>query len=190
MAKINLLPWREELRKQRQQNFLLAILGSAGFALVIMLLVHSHIEELIEQQNRRNQYLETEIAALDKKIKEIEDLEDQKHKFIAKMEVIQELQGSRPEIVHLFEEVATTTPDGVYLTEMNQAGPTLTFDGAAQSNARVSAYMRNLEASPWLADPVLTIIETKGSTNQGRVSHFKLSVQQKKQDQENAGGKS
>ncbi|MCI0732378.1 MAG: PilN domain-containing protein [Methylococcaceae bacterium] len=190
MAKINLLPWRDELRKQQQQNFLLAILGSAGVAMLIMFMVHSHIEGLIDQQNHRNRFLETEIAALDKKIKEIEELEDKKRKFIAKMEVIQQLQGSRPEIVHLFEEIATTTPDGLYLTEMKQAGPTLTFDGAAQSNARVSAYMRNLESSPWLANPVLTIIETKGSSNQGRVSRFELKVQQKKQDQENDGGKS
>lgn len=190
MAKINLLPWREELRKQQQKNFLLAILGSAGVTLLVMFMVHSHIEGLIEQQNRRNQYLETEIAALDKKIKEIEGLEEKKRKLIAKMEVIQQLQASRPEIVHLFEEVATTTPDGVYLTEMKQTGPTLTFDGAAQSNARVSAYMRNLEDSPWLANPVLTIIETKGNANQGRVSRFKLSVQQKKQDQENGGEQS
>ena len=190
MAKINLLPWREELRKQQQQNFLMAILSSAGVAALIMFLVHGHIDGMIEQQNRRNQFLETEIAALDAKIKEIQALEEQKRKFIAKMEVIQELQGSRPEIVHLFEEVAKTTPDGVYLTGMDQSGPTLTFDGAAQSNARVSAYMRNLESSPWLANPVLTIIETKGDSNQGRVSHFKLSVQQKKQDRQQAGGQS
>ncbi|MGR9105642.1 MAG: PilN domain-containing protein [Gammaproteobacteria bacterium] len=190
MAKINLLPWREELRKQQQQDFLMAIMGSAALCLLIMLMVHSHIEGLIEQQNRRNQFLETEIAALEAKIKEIDDLEQKKAMLVAKMEVIQELQGSRPEIVHLFDEVATTTPDGVYLTEMTQTGNTLTFDGSAQSNARVSAYMRNLDASPWLANPVLNIIETKGEGNQGRVNRFKLSVQQKKVDQPKFEGQS
>ncbi len=190
MARINLLPWREELRKEQQQNFVLAILGSAGIVLLFMFLVHTHIEGAIERQNERNQFIETEIAALDKKIKEIDSLEAKKNKLIAKMEVIQELQGSRPEIVHLFEEVAKTTPNGVYLTEMKQGGSTLTFDGAAQSNARVSTYMRNLDSSPWLANPVLTIIETKGESNQGRVSRFKLGIQQQKQDQNKAGGQS
>lgn len=190
MAKINLLPWREELRKQQQQDFLAAIMGAAGVTLLILFLAHNHISGLIDQQRSRNQYLEREITVLDKKIKEIEELEDKKSRLIAKMEVIQELQGSRPEIVHLFEEVATTMPDGVYITDMKQLGSTLTFDGSAQSNARVSAYMRNLEVSPWLANPVLTIIETKGNANQGRVSRFKLNVQQKKQDLDNPGSKS
>jgi type IV pilus assembly protein PilN len=190
MARINLLPWREELRKEQQQNFLLAILGSAGVVLLIMFFVHTHIDGAIDRQNERNQFIETEIAALDKKIKEIDGLEAKKNKLIAKMEVIQQLQGSRPEIVHLFQEVAATTPDGVYLTEMKQVGLNLTLDGAAQSNAIVSKYMRNLDASPWLANPVLTVIETKGDANQGRVSRFKLGVRQQKQDQNKAGGQS
>lgn len=187
MAKINLLPWRQELRKEKRKNFLLTIGASAGFTVLIMLLVHGLIESMIEQQNSRNKYLEGEIAVLDKKIKEIENLEEMKSKFLAKMQVIQDLQAMRPEIVHLFEEVATTTPEGIYLTEMAQVGRTMTFNGKALSNARVSAYMRNLEASPWLVDPVLTIIETKGSANQGRVSTFNLSVNQKNQDQDKPG---
>lgn len=190
MAKINLLPWREDLRKQRQQDFLAAIMGAAGTTLLIMFLAHSHIEGMIDQQNSRNRYLEQEIAVLDKKILEIKELEEKKSRLIAKMEIIQQLQGSRPEIVHLFEEVATTMPDGVYITDLKQTGSTLMFDGTAQSNARVSAYMRNLDVSPWLANPVLTIIETKGSANQGRQSQFKLSVQQKKQDKDKAGSES
>lgn len=190
MARINLLPWREELRKEQQQNFLMSIVGSAGIVLLIMFFVHSHIEGTIDYQNQRNQYLEKEIAALDQMIREIDALEQQKQKLIAKMEVIQQLQGSRPEVVHLFEEVAKTTPDGVYLNEMNQAGPTLNFNGVAQSNARVSTYMRDLEASPWLANPVLTIIETQGEANQGRVSRFKLSVHQQKPQQNKDGDQS
>ncbi|MGH8560320.1 MAG: PilN domain-containing protein [Methylococcales bacterium] len=180
MAKINLLPWREELRKQKQQEFLLALVGSAITTLGIMLAVHFFYEIRIVQQNVRNKFLESEIAILDQKIKEIDSLEEKKRVFVAKMGIIQELEASRPEIVHVFEEVATTTPDGIYLSKVTLEGRTLTFDGAAQSNARVSAYMRNLESSPWLADPVLAIIETKGTDNQGRVSRFTLNVQQKK----------
>lgn len=188
MARINLLPWREELRKQQQQEFLGAILGAAMLTAVLMFLVHSQIDGTIENQKSRNSFLQSEIDVLDRKIKEIKSLEDRKAQFIAKMEVIQRLQGSRPEIVHLFDEVATTIPDGVHINELKQTGSKLTLDGAAQSNARVSAYMRNLDASPWLANPKLSIIETKGSANQGRVSKFTLSVNQKKQDAKNKKG--
>ncbi len=188
MARINLLPWREELRKQQQQEFLGAVLSVAGLTMFFMFMVHSHIEGSIDNQNSRNQYLNREITKLDKKIKEIKELEDKKARFIAKMDVIQQLQGSRPEIVHLFDEVATTIPEGVHINEFKQKGSLLTLDGAAQSNARVSVYMRNLENSPWLANPKLSVIETKGSANQGRVSKFNLSVKQEKQKKKNKNG--
>ena len=191
MAKINLLPWREEFRKQQQQDFLVAILSAAGLTLLLMFFVRSHIDGMIENQGKRNTYLDTEITALDRKIEEIKLLEDEKRKLIAKMDVIQQLQGSRPEIVHLFDEVAKSTPEGVYITKFVQQGNVLTFDGAAQSNARVSAYMRSLEASPWLANSKLSVINTKGMSNQGRVSEFTLTVQQQKQNKSDAnGGKS
>ncbi len=181
MAKINLLPWREELRKQQQQDFLVAILSAVGVTILLMFFVRSHINGMIDNQAKRNSFLDTEIAALDKKIKEIQELEDRKRKLIAKMDVIQQLQGSRPEIVHLFEEVAKSTPDGVHITKFAQSGNLLTFDGAAQSNARVSAYMRSLEASPWLVNPNLGVINTKSQSNQGRVSEFTLTIQQQSQ---------
>lgn len=190
MAKINLLPWREELRKQKQQQLLAALLGSVITTIGMMFAVHLYYEGQIEQQEARNRYLESEIAILEKKIKEIDSLEEKKRVLVAKMEIIQQLEASRPEIVHVFEEVATTTPDGIYLSKMILAGRTLTFDGGAQSNARVSAYMRNLDNSPWLADPVLSIIETKGTQDQGRVSHFTLNVQQKKDEPQAAGSDS
>jgi type IV pilus assembly protein PilN len=161
MAGINLLPWRAERRKQKQQEFFsvsaLALLLTAG----ILLFIHFQVQAMIEYQAQRNKFLEAEVALFDKKIKEIEELEAKKKRLISKMEVIQQLQSSRPEIVHLFDELARTIPDGVQLVDLAQVERGLTMNGVAQSNARVSAYMRNLESSPWLQDPVLNIIESK-----------------------------
>lgn len=178
MARINLLPWREELRKQQQQDFFAGIGLAALATAAILMFIHMHISGLIENQNRRNQYLQSEISTLDKKIKEINKLDQQKKRLIAKMDIIQTLQSSRPEIVHLFEEMAKTTPDGVYVNSFKQAGKNLTVTGIAQSNARVSAYMRKLEASPWLKGAKLEIIETKGKSKRSRESKFILRVKQ------------
>ncbi|MGH8498323.1 MAG: PilN domain-containing protein [Methylococcales bacterium] len=190
MARINLLPWHEVLRRQKQRNFFLAMVGSVGIALLILFMIHVCVAGRIEQQDRRNRYLELKIAALDKQIQKIQSVEGSKRKFLAKIAVIQQLQESRTEVVHLFEEMATTVPDGVFLTKMTQKGRTLSFEGKARSNAKVSAYMRNLEFSRWMSDPDLTIIETDGQAKQGRVSLFKLKVSQKKKDQGKTGSKS
>jgi type IV pilus assembly protein PilN len=178
MARINLLPWRADLRKQQRKDFLTAILLGVGLTLAIMLLVHANIASRIEHQQQRNQFLSSKIEILDKKIKEIQDLEAKKKRLIAKMEVIQQLQASRPEIVHLFDELARTMPEGVYLSDLSQADKNLTVNGMAQSNARVSAYMRNLEASRWLKDPVLTIIQNQGDAKKERGSRFTLQIKQ------------
>lgn len=191
MARINLLPWREELRKQKQQDFVAALLSAIGVTAAAMLYVHTHFAGQIENQQQRNKYLTSEITVLDTRIKEIKGLEDKKDKLIAKMDVIQKLQGSRPEIVHLFDEMAATIPDGVYLTDFKQSGSKLTVKGAAQSNARVSAYMRSLAASPWLAKPKLSVIETKSKSKYSRVSNFSLFVEQTNEDaKKKSGGKS
>ncbi|QSA96200.1 PilN domain-containing protein [Methylococcus sp. EFPC2] len=181
MARINLLPWRAELRKQRQKDFAAAILLGVAVTFILFLGVRAHIAGEIEYQYGRNQYLESEIAALDKKIKEIEDLESKKKRLLARMDVIQQLQVSRPEVVHLIDELARTVPDGVYVTDFAQTDKNLTLNGYAQSNARVSAYMRNLDASPWLKEPVLTIIESRseGKDNRKeRTNKFTLQVKQ------------
>lgn len=161
MSRINLLPWRAELRKQQQKDFLMAIGLGVSLTVLVLLLVHTNIAARISHQNQRNDFLNREILVLDAKIKEIHELETKKKRLLARMDVIQELQASRPEIVHVFEQISRTTPDGVYLTDLLQADKSLTVNGYAQSNARVSAYMRNLETSHWLKDPVLTIIEAK-----------------------------
>jgi type IV pilus assembly protein PilN len=181
MARINLLPWRTELRKQRQKEFVAITLAALLSNAALLCFVHYFIGSMIDYQSQRNQYLESEIALLDKKIKEIEELEARKKRLIAKMEVIQRLQASRPEIVHLFDELARTIPEGVYLTDLTQLENNLTMNGMAQSNARVSAYMRNLESSPWMKDPLLNIIETEQEANnsrKARSNRFTLQVKQ------------
>jgi len=178
MAKINLLPWREDLRKQQQQDFLVGI----GLAVIATLLilggVHMYIEGLKDYQSMRNQMLQSEIQVLNKKIKEIRDIEQKKNKLLTKIEVIQQLQESRPKIVHLFDELPRTAPEGVYLTRFKQAGNNLTFVGKAQSNARVSAYMRAIEMSPWLTAPRLNVIQGKEKTASTQLSDFTLLAQQ------------
>ena len=181
MAHVNLLPWRAELRKQRQKDFVVAI----GFAVVatlgVMVIFHLSISSTVDYQISRNTYLQSEIDSVDKKIKEIQDLEVKKKRLLAKMEVIQELQASRPEIVHLFDELGRTIPEGVYLSDLTQSDKNITVNGMAQSNARVSAYMRNLESSAWLKDPILNIIETKvegRESKRERQSRFTLQIKQ------------
>jgi type IV pilus assembly protein PilN len=181
MARINLLPWRAELRKQQQKDFLAAIALAAIVTFGLFLVVRTHIASEIDYQGRRNQFLTGEISVLDQKIKEIQDLEGKKKRLLAKMEVIQQLQSSRPEIVHLFDALARTLPDGVNLSDLAQADKNLIINGYAQSNARVSAYMRNLESSRWLKDPLLNIIEAKADakdTRKERGSRFTLQVKQ------------
>lgn len=162
MARINLLPWREELRKQKQQDFFAGIGAGVLFAGFILLVIYLHIESLKEYQGRRNKIITDEIAILDKKIEEIKDIEDKKNKLLTKIDVIQKLQESRPEIVHLFDELAKITPEGVYLTKFAQVGNNLTMDGKAESNARISAFMRAIENSNWLNSPVLGVIKGAG----------------------------
>ena len=181
MSGINLLPWRAERRKQKQKEFFSVTALALLFTAALLMLIHFRVSGMIDFQKERNRYLESEVALLDQKIKEIEDLEIQKKRLIAKMEVIQQLQVSRPEMVHLFDELARTLPEGVQIIDFGQTDRLLTVNGVAQSNARVSAYMRNLDASPWFQDPVLSVIEAKQDAKDrkdGRGSRFTLQVKQ------------
>ncbi|MGZ8186661.1 MAG: PilN domain-containing protein [Methylobacter sp.] len=188
MAKINLLPWREELRKQKKQAFLNAIGIAVLMTIAIFGMVYMYIEGLKEYQEQRNKLLQDEIALVDKKIVEIKSIEEKKSKLLAKIELIQKLQESRPEIVHLFDEVPKTTPDGVFLTKVTQTGKELVFIGKSQSNARVSAFMRAIEASPWLQKPTLDVIQTPDQANADRLSDFTLHAKQGKQENETETG--
>lgn len=178
MARINLLPWRETQRKRRQRQFGILTVAAVLATLAVGLAVHFHVEQLIENQEARNAFLQAEIDQLNRKIKEIEELEKTKANLLARMEVIQQLQQSRPEVVHLFDEMVETLPEGVFLTKVEQTGRQVVVEGRAQSNARVSAFMRNIEASPWISEPRLLLIEAKDKTGTG-LSHFRLQFSQK-----------
>ncbi|MEW8563305.1 MAG: PilN domain-containing protein, partial [Candidatus Thiodiazotropha sp.] len=183
MARINLLPWREAERKERQKEFGLMVLAGALLAAFVVFGVHQLIQSQIGAQNARNDFLQKEIKAVEKEIREIQDLDKTKQNLLARMNIIQELQSSRPQIVHLFDEVVTTLPDGVFLDEIEQQGALVTFSGQAQSNARVSSMMRNVDDSEWLERPALVFIESKEKTGTG-YSNFKLMVKQTSQNAE------
>lgn len=181
MANINLLPWRQARRKRQQRDFAVMTGGALVITALLMVLMHVNLVHRIEYQQQRNQFLTSEIALLDQSIKEIQELEKQKKSLIARMGVIQKLQISRPEAVHLFDELVRTIPEGVQLMDLAQNDRTLTLNGIAQSNARVSVYMRNLELSPWLQEPSLLVIEAKpeGKEKKDRqMSRFSLKVTQ------------
>lgn len=176
MAYINLLPWREELRKEQTRQFVTLLLISIVLTGAIILLVHVNVSQLIDHQNQRNNILNAEIKKLENELKEIKDLEETKSKLLARMEIIQSLQQRRPQIVHVFDEIVRTLPDGVYLNSIDQQGDSLKFMGMAESNGRVSAYMRNIDASEWLTEPKLKVIEAK--RKDGRGSEFILELKQ------------
>lgn len=160
MAKINLLPWRDELRKKKQQQFLYMLAVAAGLTGLVFVGVHSYIDGLKMFQEQRNNLIQDEIVKLDKQIVEINSIEEKKNKLLAKIELIHKLQASRPEIVHLFDEIPKATPDGVFLNKITQTGANLVFEGKSQSNARVSAFMRAIDVSPWFEVPKLDVIQS------------------------------
>jgi type IV pilus assembly protein PilN len=185
MARINLLPWREAERRRRQSE-LAAVAASALVATLLLgSALHLHVNMLISNQEGRNRFLQHEISLLNKQIREIRDLEKTRERLLARMDVIQQLQVSRPEVVHLFDELAIDIPEGVYLTKVSQSGRSLILDGRAQSNARVSAFMRNIEASKWIGKPSLMFIEHKDSPGTG-MSQFQLRFEQLKSRGEKA----
>lgn len=161
MARINLLPWRAERRKQRQKEFAGMLAASAVLALVLAFLIVSYYGAQIEGQNERNTFLRDQITQVDKQIKEIEALDEKKSRLLARKKVIEQLQANRSQMVHLFDSLVRTIPDGVILTGAKQEGDKLTLEGRGQSYGRVSTYMRNLESSGWMTRPELSIIEAK-----------------------------
>src|ERR1700729_3953724 len=164
MPRINLLPWREQLRRERKIAFFVSLGIAAGVAAVTAFAAYLLLGSMIDAQDRRNARLQAEIKVLDKQIEEINDLEAQKQRFISRMQIIEKLQRSRPEVVHLFDELVKEMPDGTYLTTVKQTGSKLKLDGVAQSSPRVSALMRNISASQWLRNPELEVVQTKADT--------------------------
>ncbi|NNF16225.1 MAG: PilN domain-containing protein [Gammaproteobacteria bacterium] len=174
MPRINLLPWREELRKIRQKNFGIAAVGAVLAAAAILLGALAFYTAKIDYQNARNAYLDREIQVLNDQIKEIDELETVKERLIARMEIIEDLQTKRPEVVHLFDELVKAIPDGVHLLSVKQTGTRITISGIAQSSSRVSAFMRNIDSSPWLTNPDLNVVTTADSGSSGRTSSFTI----------------
>ncbi len=195
MPRINLLPWREELRKQRQQEFIvLAVVAMAVMGLVVVG-VHMYLQQLTDFQQERNDFLTLQTKTLDKKIKEIKDLDSEKARLLARMDIIQKLQSSRPEIVHVVDALVRTLPKGVYYKSIIEKDNHLSMEGDAQSNARVSSLMRKLEASKWFENPNLVQIKAASvktgpanTATEAKLSSFKLTVtlttQKKKSDEE------
>ena len=173
MAHINLLPWREELRRQTQKEFITTTGASAVMAAVLVFAAHMYVNGKIEYQQQRNDFIQAEIDILNQRIGRIAELESMKQGLLARMNVIQDLQSSRPESVHMMDELVRSLPDGVYLNVFKQRNKDLTMGGIAQSNARVSDYMRNIDTSEWFSKPHLDLIRTTES-NRRRIANFTL----------------
>jgi type IV pilus assembly protein PilN len=186
MPRINLLPWREDERKERKVAFTVALGVSALAAAVVTFSVYLMYSSMIDAQERRNEQLRVEIKKLDQQIQEITDLESSKQKFIARMEIIEKLQRSRPEIVHVFDEIVRTLPDGVYLTGVKQTDKKFKFEGVAQSSTRVSSFMRNIDGSEWLRNPELEVVQT--TKDKGPGSNFTLYADQVSTVAQDEGG--
>jgi len=159
MPRINLLPWREAERKEQKQKFMAALAIAAVLAGVTTLAVHMLYSAMISDQQARNHLLQAHIRSLDKQIGKIRTLRKTERHFIARMQVIERLQRSRPQIVHVFDQIVRTVPPGLYLTEVNQKGKSIQFKGVAQSSTRVSDFMRNIDGSKWLANAQLEVIK-------------------------------
>lgn len=174
MANINLLPWREERRQALKKEFLMTLLGVAVFAVVLIFLADRYTNGKIDHQKARNDYLVKNITELDQQVKEIADLESKKQELLDRMRVIQELQGNRPVIVRVFDEMVRTLPDGVFYQSLTRAGSKVSVDGIAESNNRVSSLMRKLDRSQWFASPNLAFVAAKEDFGE-QASEFKLS---------------
>ncbi|HEY4445596.1 MAG TPA: PilN domain-containing protein [Steroidobacteraceae bacterium] len=186
MPRINLLPWREQERKVRRREFMVAA-GGAIFAAVIFVLGGKVLySSWTDAQNEKNALLKKEIVKLDAQIADIQDLENRRQRLLARMEIIEKLQRKRPEIVHLFDEIVKTVPDGVYLTAIKQTGNKLEIHGIAQSSTRVSTFMRNIDSSVWMDNPVLQVVESAKDSPTGG-SNFTLTSDVVGVDLENGG---
>lgn len=175
--RINLRDWRAERRALRQKQFInMAALSAIAVAAVVGL-TWTLYNGAIEHQNKRNDLLRAEIAKIDKQIAEIKTLEQTRNRLIARMQVIEKLQSQRSLVVHFFDQIVETLPDGVFLTSVSQSGSDVQLVGQAESNARISNYMKNLDSSPYFTDPRLIVIQSTGSGNV-RLSNFTLKVKQ------------
>jgi type IV pilus assembly protein PilN len=180
MPSINLRPWREELRAERQKKFVTSLVGVLFAAAILVFVWQDHVKAQIEYQNSRNAYLKTSMVELDKKIKEIQELTTERQRLLDRMKVIQDLQGTRPVIVRVMDELVRTLPDGLYYINVERKGAQLLIKGMAESNNRISSLMRNLEDSDWFASPNLKDVSAVTLKDKGdaALNSFDLSVNQ------------
>jgi len=176
MPTINLRPWREELRTERQKQFISVSVGVLIIACGLVFLWKTNVDSGIQFQDSRNAYMQSSMKELDKKIAEIKQLKSQKKKLLDRMKVIQDLQGTRPVIVRVFDELVRTLPDGLYYDSLTRGNDQLSIKGLAESNNRISGLMRNFETSDWFSSPNLTDVSSvKGD---GSLNKFSMSAKQ------------
>jgi len=178
MARINLLPWREQLREERKQQFLVTLAGVLIVACGLVFLGSQYLNASIDDQNARNEFLKKEIATLDARIAEIKELKTRRQQLLERMKIIQDLQGNRSIIGRVFDQLVRTLPDGVYFTSLKMTANSIAINGAAESNNRVSSLMRNLDGSEWLSAPTLSEVKAVSSGGVDQANVFTLSVQQ------------
>lgn len=178
MARINLLPWREQLREERKQRFLVTLVGVLIVAGGCVFLADQYLNATIAQQNARNDFIRSEISALDSRIKAISELKTRRQELVERMKIIQDLQGNRPIAARVFDQLVRTLPDGVHFTDLKMTGKSIFIDGAAESNNLVSSLMRNQDGSDWLASPNLTEVKAVSADKLDQANTFKLVVQQ------------
>jgi type IV pilus assembly protein PilN len=179
MARINLLPWREAARRRRQRDLAITAASALGLVLLLGVLLKVQLEAMIDAQQARNAFLEAQVMVLNRRLREIDALATRQAERWAQMEVIQRLQASRPELVHMLDQLADAVPVGVFLTRLEQEQGRVTIEGRAQSNAHVSRLMRRIQASDWIGRPSLLLIENKDETGTG-LSHFRLGFGQRR----------
>lgn len=187
MARINLLPWRAERRAVRKREFLMMLGMAAVAAVAVFGGVYYWMSARIENQIERNTFLQEQIKEVEKKLAEIKELDKTRSKLLQRKQVIEQLQANRSQMVHMFDELVRTIPDGVRLTSLKQVGDVLTLEGVAQSNASVATYMRNVEASPWLGHPDLKKTEIKRSAEKRMPYDFAMDVRLRKPSAEEEG---
>lgn len=176
MARINLLPWREEFRQEKKKEFQVQIFGVAILAAAVAFAWISIVDGAIDNQQQRNSMLESEIQILEKQVKEIQELKKKREELIARMKVIQDLQGTRPTIVRYFDEMVRAVPDGIFFQNMKRTGASISIQGITESSNRVSAFMRNLDDSEWFANPNLKSIKANPSFGD-QAAEFSLQLQ-------------
>lgn len=185
MAKINLRPWREELRAEKQRQFYVMLAGALLIAAGLAFIWQTNVQAAIDHQQSRNSYIENAMQDLEEQIAEIEELREQREELLSRMEVIQDLQGQRPVIVRAFDQMVQTLPDGLFYRQLEKSGDRVSIVGMAESNSRISSLMRNFEESDWFSDPNLTNVSDADDRRAG-YSEFNLSVEQVMPDADDA----